>query len=259
MCTATELTALCELAIDAATQSGRLIESRVGGDVSVQSKSAGASAASQIVTDVDLQSQSLILSCLLPAMTTHDLGMLIEETDDDGSRFSKSCFWCVDPLDGTLPFVQNRPGYAVSIALVSREGEPLLGVVYDPCSDTLYHAIRGAGAFRNRQRWRINETQNGPTRLVEEGGAVLNACHVLENAPAAFVKNPKPEQGGGAIWDYAATRCVFDEIGAFALDRNGEALDLNPHGSLYMNERGVLYASDKRVLNELIGANASAD
>ena len=52
----------------------------------------------------------------------YDFGILTEETPDNGSRLVKDYFWCVDPLDGTLPFTEGTPGYSVSIALVSKSG-----------------------------------------------------------------------------------------------------------------------------------------
>ena len=52
----------------------------------------------------------------------YDLALLTEELEDDGSRHVKDYFWCIDPIDGTLPFTQKKPGYGVSIALVARDG-----------------------------------------------------------------------------------------------------------------------------------------
>ena len=74
--------------------------------------------------------------------------LLSEETNDDGSRFKEDFFWCIDPMDGTLPFINKQPGFSVSIALVAKDGTPNLGIVYDPSTDTLYHAIKGKGALQ---------------------------------------------------------------------------------------------------------------
>jgi fructose-1,6-bisphosphatase/inositol monophosphatase family enzyme len=64
--------------------------------------------------------QAAVLEVLAPTFKAYDLGLLTEELADDGSRFEKDYFWSIDPLDGTLPFTQGKPGYAVSIALVRR-------------------------------------------------------------------------------------------------------------------------------------------
>ncbi|MCS6912915.1 MAG: 3'(2'),5'-bisphosphate nucleotidase CysQ [Myxococcales bacterium] len=74
-------------------------------------------------------------------------GLLSEEMPDDGSRHTAVRAWLVDPIDGTRDFVAGRPGFAVMIGLLCA-GRPVLGVVYQPMTDTLYHAVSGQGAFR---------------------------------------------------------------------------------------------------------------
>ena len=46
-----------------------------------------------------------------------EVGFLSEETEDNGSRFEEDYFWCIDPMDGTLAFINGHPGFSVSIAL----------------------------------------------------------------------------------------------------------------------------------------------
>jgi len=67
--------------------------------------------------------------------------------------------------------------------------------------------------------------------------------HALENGPGCHLKLPKPEEGGGSLWDYAATACIYEEVGAWATDVYGQPLELNRRESTFMNHRGVLYAS----------------
>ena len=246
-----DLQALCQVAIKAANQAGEMIQERAGCDIVVKEKSSGSSRASQIVTEVDLMSQEMILKHIHPTCEEYDLGLLIEESDDDLSRFEKDYFWCIDPLDGTLSFVEQQPGYSVSIALVSRGGNSCLGVVYDPITQTLYYAIKGLGIFRNEKAWDWKPNFNGTYEEIHCGGAVMNACWVLENAPAYFVKRPKIQEGGGCLWDYAATVCLFEEAGAMVSDSHGNSLDLNSSDSVFMNHTGVFYASHREIAEEL--------
>ncbi|MGB0581090.1 MAG: inositol monophosphatase, partial [Limisphaerales bacterium] len=62
-----------------------------------------------------------------------------------------------------------------------------------------------------------------------------------------YFKVPKPAKGGGSLWDFAATACVLEEWGTPASDVFGRPLDLNRAGSTFMNERGVIYASDNEL------------
>ena len=283
-----DLLSLHEFAISAATEAGRLIADHANKAVAVQHKSGGDSLASQVVTEVDLLSEAVILKWLQPTCEPYGLALLTEESIDDRARLERDYFWCIDPLDGTLSFIESTPGYSVSIALVSRAGVPVIGVVYDPVTHTLYSAIQGQGVWRNGQPWApdfntsmaakrlsvvcdlsLLKRQNYPQirqalesfgdrsgfselKTIESGGAVMSACHVIENQPACYFKRPKPETGGGCLWDFAATAAIFHELGAVVTDFYGEPLELNRADSTYMNHRGVMYASHPELANFIL-------
>jgi len=56
--------------------------------------------------------------------------------------------WVLDPVDGTVPYAKGIPIAVFSLALV-KNGEPIVGVVYDPFMKRLYSAEKGGGAFIN--------------------------------------------------------------------------------------------------------------
>ena len=125
--TQAELGELADLAIEAAVTAGEMIATSRPKEV--DHKATGATLASQVVTEIDRQSEDIILDILRPTLEPSfrehcELGLLTEEQDDDGSRLTADSFWCIDPLDGTLPFIEGAPGYAVSIALIERDGTP---------------------------------------------------------------------------------------------------------------------------------------
>ncbi|MFT5387775.1 MAG: fructose-1,6-bisphosphatase/inositol monophosphatase family enzyme [Lysobacterales bacterium] len=247
-----DLKILCDIAISVAREAGALINSYVGSELVVNEKKEGLSRAAQVVTEVDLKSQEVILKSITPTCEAYDLGLLCEEGIDDYSRLKKDYFWCIDPLDGTLPFIESRAGYAVSIALVSKEGVPTIGVIYEPLTQTLYHAIDGMGAFRNERPWHLEQDDSKSSTTIDLGGAVMNACWVLERSPASFNKKPKSEDGGGCLWDYAATACLFKEMGAWVSDSFGNPLDLNREDSTYMNHKGFVFASNSEIAKLLL-------
>ncbi|MDP5170368.1 MAG: inositol monophosphatase [Bacteroidia bacterium] len=270
-----DLSTLTHIAIKAALAAGEVIQQHMNEEVAVETKQGGASYASQVVTAVDRACETVMLSHLLPTCEEFGIALLSEETEDDGSRFEQDFFWCIDPMDGTLAFINKQPGFSVSIALVAKDGTPLIGVVLDPSTDTMYHAINGQGAYENGRPWQIKHTNGHLTyvtdrklkdssrateieRLLAEqveklglnaiqeivgGGAVLNAIRVLEHGPACMIKLPKKEIGGGCIWDFAATACIFHELGLPATNASGGRLDLNRKDSPFMNHEGVLYAN----------------
>jgi fructose-1,6-bisphosphatase/inositol monophosphatase family enzyme len=272
-------TELTEKAVKAASNAGQLIRSYRDKDVNVMQKEGGSTLASQVVTEVDRKSQDAILQVLLPTCDELDIALLAEEDEDDRGRLESAYFWCIDPLDGTLPFINGQPGYSVSIGLVAKDGTPLIGVVYDPVHDVLYQATKGQGLRRNNEWWLPTQDSQALTftydrsfaedpnfnqvkdeleayahslglnefNPIHYGGAVLNACHVLENGPGCHFKFPKSQDGGGSLWDYAATACLYEEGGAVVSDVFGNSLELNRPDSTYMNHRGALYATNKEL------------
>jgi myo-inositol-1(or 4)-monophosphatase len=56
--------------------------------------------------------------------------------------------WFADPLDGQSNYLRGGAPYAVTLALVV-DGEPHLGVVYDPQRNEFFGALRGRGAVLN--------------------------------------------------------------------------------------------------------------
>ena len=270
-----DLLQLSTIAIEAARSAGKIIQHYMNEEVSVEQKRAGDSYASQVVTVVDKECEEVILSYLLPTCEEFDLAMLSEEMEDDGSRFVKDFFWCIDPMDGTLAFINKHPGFSISIALISKAGTPYIGVVFDPSTNTLYHAIKGKGAFKNGRPWDIKKANDYLTYVTDRklkdtpqlakiesllnkqvermglngikeiagAGAVLNAILVLENGPACMLKLPKKEKGGGSIWDFAATACIYQELGLPATSFKGETLDLNRKEDTFMNRQGVFYGN----------------
>ena len=69
---------------------------------------------------------------------------------------------------------------------------------------------------------------------------------------SCYVKLPKSEEGGGSIWDFAATACIVGEAGGWASNIHGQALELNRRESTFMNHQGVIYASNERIARYLI-------
>ena len=159
-----ELSILCECAISAAYQAGKIIRDNSQQDIEVNKKEGMQSLASSVVTEVDLMSQDKIVQVLQPTLAQFDLALLSEESPDDQSRFQKDYFWCIDPIDGTLPFIEGIPGYSVSISLISKEGIPVIGVIFDPRKENLYYAIQGQGAFKNDKEWKISDNSRGDAK-----------------------------------------------------------------------------------------------
>lgn len=274
-----ELKELCEVAKEAALKAGDIIINAHQSQKNVNIKVAGENIASQVVTEIDLKAQEIILNTLNITLKKFDIGLLTEEANDDGSRFVKDYFWCIDPLDGTLAFSRNKEGYSVSIALIRKDGTPIIGVVYNPKNDHLYSAIKDQGAFKNNKEFKVESKYSYLTLLYDQsflkrkdytneitklekkatklglngikhyhlGGAVMNGICTVEMAPALYYKHPKTTTGGGSIWDFAASSVIQSEAGGINSNYFGGLLDLNRKDSTFMNHEGVFFRSDSSI------------
>lgn len=243
------------------------VEEKVGGD----------SPSSQVVTEVDRQAETKLKLGLQSILRERDWGWLGEEGGDDRSRLKTSHHFCVDPLDGTLAFVNGEKGFCVSIALVRCDGRSLMGLAYDPMEHRLYDGIEGGGCRLNGKSLRVSSHgpvhllfdktwQRHPKRdevrhwaqkkgwLVEENtwGSVLNACSLLHGRRGLYCKFPKPSQGGGSHWDFASTAAMMPEAGGWVSDMHGSPLHLNDASTTFHNQRGVIFASDVVLAREMM-------
>lgn len=266
---------LKNIAVEAALSAGKIMLQYLNDDIVVEKKKGIENPFAAVLTEVDKKCETTILKNLLPTCKAFDIGLLSEEGEDNKSRFEKDFFWCIDPMDGTLAFINKYPGFSVSIALIAKDGTPVIGVVFNPSTNTLYYAIKGKGAYKNDELWQV-ELRNDYLTYVTDGklkntpnsdkiekilqekvtqlglngwkeisgaGSVLNGILVLENAPACMFKFPKRKSGGGSIWDFAATACIYHELGFRATNFQGGKLDLNRKNSTFMNHEGVFYSN----------------
>ncbi len=106
---------------------------------------------------VDKESENIILKRIRNAFPSHsiyseEIVTIKNETD---------LTWYVDPLDGTNNYFVGLPYFGVSIALV-KNGEVIVGVVFNPITNQLFTAIKGGGAFLNNKKIKLKIEQQTP-------------------------------------------------------------------------------------------------
>lgn len=99
-----------------------------------------------LVTEVDVKSETLIVDGLRSRFPSH--GIIAEESGV--TQAESDYLWIIDPIDGTTNYAHGFPVYAVSIGL-EYKGDVIVGVVYDPNLDELFTAEKGRGAFLNNE------------------------------------------------------------------------------------------------------------
>lgn len=76
--------------------------------------------------------------------------------------------WHIDPIDGTVNFVYDLPGWCTSIAVL-RDGHPVAGAVYAPVVDELYSAALGGGTTINGVAVNVSGSTDLATSLAATG------------------------------------------------------------------------------------------
>lgn len=204
-----------ETAQEAARLGGRILE-EWGTKFTSREKSPA-----NLVTEADLASQCAIFGLLRERYPDHDL--LGEEElpgegfggRDQGPGSEKTRYrWIVDPLDGTSNYVHRFPYYAVSIGL-ERDGEMIIGAIYDPNRDEMFAAASGEGATRNGERILVSRTEelsqamcmaSLPVKADRQHPAVQQFLKILELAQTV-------QRTGSAALNLCAVAC--GQIDAF--------------------------------------------
>lgn len=103
-----------------------------------------------VVTKADTEINSLLIEKVRHKYPGH-------RADGEEEQFGEgNMVWVCDPLDGTAVYTRHLPISVFSLALVD-DGKPVVGVIYDPFTDSMYRACLGGGAFRNGEKISVND------------------------------------------------------------------------------------------------------
>jgi len=104
------------------------------------------------VTIADTAINDLVIEKIIQAYPTHSVRGEEASNMLDGSEY----VWVCDPIDGTTAFSHGIPTNVFSLTL-TKDGQPILGVVYDPYMERLYTAHKGNGVFVNGRALKVNQ------------------------------------------------------------------------------------------------------
>ena len=195
-----------------------------------------------VVTAADHESEAMIRQRLLAAYPV--AGWWGEESGRDAGS-GADLEWVVDPIDGTVNFLYDLPGWAVSVA-AAWQGEVIAAAVMVPTTGTLFSASQGRGAWLDDEAGRrplhptacrdltqalvatgfaydarVRAEQGAAAgRLVGQvrdirraGAAAVDLCSVAAGRVDAFFER------GLQPWDLAAGGFIAREAGAVVTER----------------------------------------
>jgi myo-inositol-1(or 4)-monophosphatase len=207
-----------------------------------------------LVTEADHASEAAILQVVRSYFPNH--AFLTEET---GAIIQDSEYkWIIDPIDGTVNFAHGIPICCVSVA-IEKNGEIIMGAVYNPNMNESFFAEKGQGAMLNDKPIHVStETEvmkaclvtgfpytyinmsNGPLEVFDRfirkgipvrrlGSAAIDLCWVAAGRFDGFYEH-KLE-----AWDSAAGYLMVEEAGGKVTDFTGSNFSVYQHRILATN------------------------
>lgn len=255
-----------EIAEAVAREAGDVLMSFYKGDYTVEHKGG-----TEPVTEADRSANALIVRRLREAFPED--GVVAEESADEAaSAGGHRRIWMVDPMDGTREFTTHTDEFAAMIGLTV-EGRPVLGVVDQPATGTLYRGIVGDGAERVRDGevtpLRVSDRAEpsslrlicsrshlpdvvrammadlGITEMLRSGSVGLKIGRIGTGDCDLYLH----PSGGTKLWDACAPEAILHAAGGELTDFDGRAVVYDP--AHVHNDRGLL-ASNGSIHAELV-------
>ena len=183
---------------------------------------------------------------------------------------SSDTFWILDPVDGTTNLIHDYQHSTVSLGLYEK-GEIVMGVIYDPFREEVFHAEKGKGSFRNGEPIHVASAGTLGETIVAIGTAPYQKELAHENFQRferIFMKCQDIRRTGSAAmdlayvacgriggffearlqpWDFAAGMLLVEEAGGRITRFDGSAVNpvepggiLATNGKLHEELRGLL-------------------
>ena len=118
------------------------------------------------VTSADKRTEKILIDEL---QKDHpEYGIITEETGIINKTNLKNR-WIIDPIDGTMNFLNGVPQFAISIGY-EEDSEIKCGVIFNPITNEMFCAEKGNGAYLNNSRIRVSSKKKIKDALLVTGG-----------------------------------------------------------------------------------------
>ena len=172
------------------------------------------------VTKTDKRVEKILVEELIKSKKNYSF--ITEETGKILNK-NKEVFWVIDPIDGTTNFLHGIPHFAISIAL-QKNGEILIGLIFDPIKNEIFYAEKNSGAFLNNTRIRVSNKSDLDECLFASNSEGLKSiypklnlrstgCAALDLAYIACGRLDGFFHNKINLWDVAAGKILIEEAG----------------------------------------------
>lgn len=244
---------------ETAHRAGDILMDYYGKSHQIEYKSPG-----DVVTEADKASERFVTQQIQEAYPDH---AILGEEFGLSSANSSFC-WAIDPLDGTANYAKHFPIFAVSIALL-QNGEPILGLVYEPVTNRTFSAVTGHGATLNGTPISVNSngeispdglfgfsSRNMKAQLpfmqhISKGRNVGSAALHLCSVAAGYMDGSLDL--GTKLWDVAAGAVILQEAGGKVTHPSGNTLfALQPNDSAYAGGVVAFLATNGKIHQQCV-------
>ena len=118
------------------------------------------------VSSADKRTEKIIIEELMKVNPNY--GIITEESGIHNIN-NKDNRWIIDPIDGTMNFLNGVPQFAISVGY-EENGEIKCGVIFDPIKNEMFYAEKGNGAYLNNSRIRVSNKRKLKDAMIVTGG-----------------------------------------------------------------------------------------
>ena len=252
-----------EAATEIAREAGQILREEIARPAKISYKGDEV----DLVTQADKRSEAAIVARLTELFPDHAIAA--EEGTGHETASGSGYRWHVDPLDGTTNFAHGYPCFCVSIA-VAQHDVLLAAAVYNPMSNELFTAARGAGAALNGKTIHASKISTLSTSLLCTGFPTHNrkASPNLRYYGDFTMRSHGVRRDGSAALDLASVACGrfegFWEFGLKAWDTAAGVLLVEEAGGKVTDLAGqpyrlggpVVLATNGPIHEEMLGLAA---
>ncbi len=183
---------------------------------------------------------------------------------EEGSMYNDENYvWVCDPIDGTRSYARGIPVATFSLALL-KDGEPILGVVYQPFVDEMYIGEKGKGSSLNGKKihvssisqidkevilacptHRVNAPVQLESKLIELAKFGANTYNYGSGAYNAVLVARGSVEGTifpwSHCWDMAAAKVIIEEAGGKTSGIFGGKQKYNQDIQGFIGSNGLLH------------------
>ena len=123
------------------------------------------------VSSADKRTEKILIDEL---QKSHPEYGIVAEEKGIINKSNKKNRWIIDPIDGTMNFLNGVPQFAISIGY-EEDGEIKCGVIFNPIMNEMFCAEKGNGAYLNNTRIRVSNKKKINNALLVTGGPEVSS------------------------------------------------------------------------------------